>query len=1090
MIAENKLQLEKFSTELCLHQLLEIQAVEKPNHIAFIFENEEITYQQINAGSNQLAQKLIEFGIKAEIPVCIFMERCLDMVIGILGTLKAGGVCVPLDPEDPEERRSFILKDTQVSVILTQEKLVSKLTGKELQIICIDDTFKYATDQKVNEDVPLSDIKPENLAFIFYTSGSTGKPKGVMLSHRACSSGQLWLQNTFQLTSADKQLLRTSISVTNLVREIFWPIVSGTPAVIARPSGHKDVTYHVELITKHQITVVLVVPVMLQGLLDTPGFENCHSLRYVFCSSDTMSGNLPERFFATGLKAELYNLYGLTEALYAAFWKCNPGETYTATVPIGYPAELNLYILNPQMQPVANGESGELYIGGVGMAQGYFNRPELTAEKFVRDPNSQESNAYLYKTGDLACTRVDGSTELLGRLDYQVKIRGYRVEVGEIEVLLRKHPALQEAVVIGREDTPGNKRLVAYIILKNKQQVPKIGELRDFLGEKLPEYMLPSAFVILETLPLTYNGKIDRRALPVPTHGRPDLTTDLVLPRTQKEHVLAEIWSQVLDIEPIGINDNFFELGGDSILGLLVSAKASRAGLKVSPTQVFLTPTVTEMAAAVSTFAKTSNEQDLTVDPAPLTPFQNSLLVGSRLNSYSEVVLLTMQQSIETSLLEKAFQNLLEYHDALNLHFQYQESNWQQLKADALETISIVEVDLSTPSSLVRENMLATTISNMEASLKPDQGSVLQVTLLEEGNNPPKKLLIVAHRGVLDNPSWQILLEDLQTVYEQLQNGEGIQFPPKTTAFSLWAKQLPEYAQLAAIEQQALYWLSPRQIETVAELPKDSELEPKTDNEYRTDWVSSYLTSTETQALLTELPIAYRTRTDEVLLTALVQNLIESTGSRSVLIDLINDGRTSDLCNQLNLSRTVGCFTTAFPVLLDLEANVEPGEALKSIKEQLRQVPHQGIIYGLLKHFSNNSDIVQHLTALPQASLSFSYLGDVDRAVRESYLFNSIQMMYSTTPSVGNQKYQLEVYGFINAGQLQIDCIYCEDAYKRTTVEQFLNKMMESLRSLIRHCQSPEAGGFTPSDFTDFRWSQTEIDEILAVISSFSGEIG
>jgi amino acid adenylation domain-containing protein len=480
---------------------------------------------------------------------------------------------------------------------LTQEHLVGSLPEHGARVICLDSDWEIIAREGM--DSPTSGVTADNLAYVIYTSGSTGRPKGVMNSHRGISNRLLWMQDMYQLTEADRVLQKTPFSFDVSVWEFFWPLLVGARLVVARPRGHMDSTYLVRTIVQQRITTMHFVPSMLQSFLEDPEVERCHSLRRVICSGEALPYDLQERFFAR-LGADLHNLYGPTEAAVdVSHWRCRQ-ESNLRTVPIGRPvANTQLYVLDRRMQPVPIGVGGELHIGGVQVARGYLNRPELTASKFVPDPFNDDPQARLYKTGDVVRYLPDGNLEFLGRLDFQVKVRGFRIELGEIEAVMGQHPAVRETVVVAREETPGDKRLVAYVV-PGRDSAPRISELREYLQEKLPEYMVPAAFVLQEALPLTPSGKVDRRNLPAPEWERQS-EKDYVAPQKELEKTIAGIWQQLLQLERVGIDDSFFELGGHSLL--IVQAHRQLSDLtdrELSITDMFRYPTIRTLSEYLS----------------------------------------------------------------------------------------------------------------------------------------------------------------------------------------------------------------------------------------------------------------------------------------------------------------------------------------------------------------------------------------------------------------------------------------------------------------------------------------------------------
>jgi len=585
-----------YPTDKCLHQLFESQVAKTPNNIALDFEGKQLTYTELNKKSNQLARYLRENGVTSETKVGVCMERSLDMVISLYAILKAGGGYVPLDPDYPAARLEFMLEDIEAPLILTQKHLDNVLPKSQSKVIALDG---YWNEIGNLDDANLELVTgPENLAYIIYTSGSTGNPKGVMNQHNGIINRLIWMQEEYQLAEQDVVLQKTPYSFDVSVWEFFWPLLYGSKLIIAKAGGHQDVRYLADLIEEKSVTTLHFVPSMLQIFADHAEPSKCKSIRQVFCSGEALPYELQKQFFSF-IEAKLHNLYGPTEAAVdVTYWECR-ADYERKIVPIGRPvANTKIYILDKHLKPIPVGSAGELHIGGIQVARGYLNREELTAEKFISDPYSDDPKAKLYKTGDLVRHLTDGQIEYLGRIDFQVKIRGLRIELGEIESRLAEISGIKQCVVIVREDTPGDKRIVAYYEIKEGANLTS-EDMRHQLGLGLPNYMVPQVFVEMDNLPLSPNGKIERKALPEPSTEDLETAADYVAPISKVEKQLAELWSGLLGVEHIGVYDKFIELGGHSMLVLEAVWKAKEDfQLELDPASL-IRDTLEQIAASV-----------------------------------------------------------------------------------------------------------------------------------------------------------------------------------------------------------------------------------------------------------------------------------------------------------------------------------------------------------------------------------------------------------------------------------------------------------------------------------------------------------
>jgi len=564
-----------------IHQLFEQQAERTPNGEAVRFEGESVTYAELNRLANRLAYRLRAIGAGPDVLVGICMERSIELVAALYGVLKSGGAYVPLDPDYPKDRLAYMIQDSMVRIIVTQRRFADQFDGFDGLVWVLDDSA-LLDGYGEEEGNPHIALHEGHLAYMFYTSGSTGKPKGAMNTHAAISNRVRWLQQTFEMGENDKLLQKSPYSFDVSVWEFFWPHMCGACLVMAKPQGHLDMEYLWEIIKGEDITFVQFVPTMLQTFLSAEQAQDLPTLKHVFLCGEPLSPALNERFCRM-MSAQLHNLYGPTEAaVFITNWTSdrNPDRL---VIPIGKAIPENaMYVLNDRYEPVAAGEIGELFISGVGLARGYFGRPDLTAERFVPDPFGKEPGARMYHTGDLGRWLPDGNLECLGRNDDQVKVRGFRIELGEISTVLEQHPGVHQAVTIVREDQPGDQRLAVYFI-PNAANSPVISELRSYLQQRLPDYMVPSYFVEMETFPLTPSGKTDRKLLPSPTVSRLMIGQAYVPPETFIQKELTLLWSVFFSFDQIGIDDDFIDLGGHSLVATQILVRCEHVfGVKVS----------------------------------------------------------------------------------------------------------------------------------------------------------------------------------------------------------------------------------------------------------------------------------------------------------------------------------------------------------------------------------------------------------------------------------------------------------------------------------------------------------------------------
>jgi amino acid adenylation domain-containing protein/thioester reductase-like protein len=825
-----------------LQRLIEQQVSRTPDAVALVYERERLTYRELNRRASQLGRHLRTLGAGADVPVALCVERSLEMVIGLLAVLKAGAAYVPLDPDLPAERLAFLLDDLAAPVVLTQAHLADRLSLGERRGACptcsptvlrLDaDAARWAYES--DDDLPDSPAaSPDNLAYIIYTSGSTGQPKGCMNTHRGIVNRLLWMQEEYGLTTDDRVLQKTPYSFDVSVWEFFWPLLTGARLVIAKPGGHKDADYLVRLIADERVTVLHFVPSMLQVFLQAEGLHRCNSLRHVICSGEALSWDLQEQFgrsFATAL----HNLYGPTEAAVdVTYWVCEPTDA-RKLVPIGRPiSNTGIYILDSDLQPLPIGVPGELHIGGVNLARGYLNRPELTAEKFIADPF--RAGERLYKTGDLARYLSDGAVEYLGRLDHQVKVRGFRIELGEIEATLTLHPAVREAVVVARGDAAA-QRLVAYIVPQSAAPAPSTTELRSFLGGKLAEYMVPAAFVMLDTLPLSPNGKVDRKSLPAPGTDRPDLAAEFVSPATSTERKLAAIWAEVLQVERIGSHDGFFELGGHSLLATQVITRVkSQFGVELPLRQLFEATTLADFAATIdAALASLPVADQPTVlrglsladaplryvprdEPPPMSFGQETLWFLDQLepgnSSYNCPAAVHLKGRLDLHALRRAFELIVHRHESLRSSFALRGER-RVVVINPPTDLPLTVTDLRGLAAEERARQ-ADALIDAEAARPFDltRGPLLRLGVIRLTDDESIVLMTV-HHIAYDGWSTGVLVHEFATLYKAVLAGKDLRhraggpailppLPIQYPDFAYWQRQ---WQQDGLFDGQLAYW--------------------------------------------------------------------------------------------------------------------------------------------------------------------------------------------------------------------------------------------------------------------------------------------
>lgn len=1053
--------------DACVHELFAAQVNHTPKNPAVVFEDQFLTYAELDQRANQLAHLLQERGVGPEMLVGVCLDRSLDLPVAWLGILKAGGTYLPLDPTYPADRLAFMLTDAAVTLVLTQTHLVEQLhtLAPAATLLCLDQPATFAAYPSGR---PACAALPSSLAYVIYTSGSTGRPKGVLLEHRGLVNLAVEQQQVFAVRPGSRVLQFAALGFDASVWEMAMALLAGGTLYLAPKDALLPGDPLVQVLHSHAITIATLPPTVVASLPLVP----LPHLQTLIVAGEACP---PELVTTWASGRRIVNAYGPTETTVCATIGTCVADGRRP--PIGRPiANTQVYLLDRQMRPVPIGVPGEMYVGGVGVARGYLNRPDLTAARFVANPFGA---GRLYRTGDLARWLPDGQIDFLGRIDHQVKVRGFRIEPGEIETVLCQHPAVETGVVIVREDIPGQKRLVAYVVPRRgiTPSALPIGMLRQHMQQQVPDYMVPAAFVILEALPRTPNDKLDRAALPAPDYSRNQMSHPYVAPQTPREQTLANIWTRLLHLETVGVNDNFFELGGDSILSIQIIAAAHQQGIHLLPRHIFQSPTIAELATVAEADTPVQAEQGILTGPVPLTPIQHWFFAQNFPDPqhWNQALLLTVPPELCPDHLRQAFAYLLDHHDALRLRFTRTAAGWQQRYGATETELPFAVVDLVPLSPAEQRDALEAHAAQTQANFDLQATPRLRAVLFHLGNGQPQRLLMVINYLAVDGVTWRILLNDLETVYQAIAQGQPVELPAKTTSYRQWAQQLHSYAQQPACLQELAYWHQVTGTPT-APLPLDF---PGGDNSEATEQQFTLsLSEEETHALLHDTPQAFHTQINDMLLAALLLAYAHWTGESALRIDLEGHGR-EDLFADVTVARTVGWFTSFYPVHLRLPEQPSLERTLVAVKEHLRHIPQHGIGYGLLRYLRAEAEVRNQLEHDPRPAIRFNYLGQFDQVMSGTALFRRAPESTGPTRSLrGQRTHLLVIEGLVTEGQLHLTWMYSSNLHRRETIATFAQFYLDALRGLINHCMTVGVGGFTPADFPLARLDHTQLAQL------------
>ncbi|MEU0334315.1 non-ribosomal peptide synthase/polyketide synthase [Streptomyces sp. NPDC006193] len=1049
--------------------LFAAQARRTPGAVALQAGDEHVTYRDLDVRSARLAARLAALGVRPERPVGVLMDRSVDLITVQLALVRAGGVYVPLDGRAPRERLRRTLAEAGADLLLTdaawEETARDVLPGDGvLRADRADGADGAAREDGADaadaadtaeRPAPTYPVHPDNVQYLMFTSGSTGTPKGVAVRQRDVAA--LALDRAF--AGHDRVLVHSPHAFDAATYEVWVPLLRGGTAVLAPPAD-LDAAVVRRAVTEQGVTCLWLTAGLFRLLAqEDPGC--LRGAREVWTGGEAVPGAVVRRVLDACPGLTVVDGYGPTETTtFATRRVFRTGDPLPAVLPIGRPLDnTRAYVLDSALQPQPPGVPGELYIAGAGLARGYAGRPGATAARYLADPFGPPGGR-MYRTGDIVRWSADGELHFVGRADDQIKIRGFRVEPAEIEARLTAHPGVAEAVVSLYEEA-GRKRLAAHLVPAGAA-VPSAGELRDHLAAGLPDYMLPAAFVTVPELPLTANGKVDRRRLPAPDWSAAGERAYRA-PRTGPERLLAGIWADLLGVAQVGVDDNFFMLGGDSILSIQVVSRARAAGLTLTPRDLFRHPTVAELAAAADGAASAVAGTGPVSGEVDLTPIQHWFLDPrpAHASYFNQSVVVETAGAVDEDALRRALTALWTHHDALRARFVLDgDGTWRQHVPPAGDPApALLQVHDPAAEELVT--------AAAHAGLRLDTGPLFTARLFTPGDARPARLLLVVHHLAVDGVSWRILLEDLETAYRQAVAGQPVQLPARTTSVQEWARRLRDRADVFA--GQRAHWEQAARACAVA-LPVDGDGGNTTADARE---VTVRLDRERTGLLLRRVPGVYRTRIDDVLLTALGRVLADWTGRGTVAVGLEGHGREDQLFEDVDLSRTVGWFTSLYPVALTVPDG-DWGTALKAVKEQLRAVPDRGLGHGVLRHLLRD----ETLAGAPMPGISFNYLGRFDWSGGGA-LIGAVPGGLGGAEAPGAERaHLLDVIARVEDDELEITWHYSAGRHREETVAALAEGMLRALGDVIAHCARPDAGGRTPSDFPLARLDQAAVDRI------------
>lgn len=1014
------------------------------------------SFRQLKTYADSIAHHLLHQQITTGSLIAIVLDRSEFVPAAMLGILKAGAVYLPIDPEYPQERIHYLVQNSRCSLVITEAKYMHWFDKAQ----CLD----VAALCTMNDTPSVNLAKQEQIAYVIYTSGSTGFPKGAMITHKGLLNHVTWFNRQFAVNENDSTLLVTSYSFDGSVTYIWSCLTTGATLHILPKEKVIVPDFMLEYITACKVSFLKMVPSLFAALVSSPAFTEqpyMASVRFIKLGGEAIIMPYVIRYLELYPACVLANHYGLTETAVGSAIRIitsNSVKEFARLPVIGAPFDnCRIYILGHDRQPLPIGVTGEIYLGGIGVAKGYLNNPELTSERFISNPFV--SGEHMYKTGDCGFWSFDGTIVYKGRIDDQVKIRGHRVELGEIEYVLRQHPAVEEGVVLYIEDDE-QKLLKAF--LKTTAD-PDVQELRAFMKSHLPEYMIPQWFIRINAVPLTNNGKIDRKALA----GLKDTkggNADYQPPRTEAEIALVNAFAKVLRKDRIGMKDDFFQLGGDSIKAILIISLLRREQYALTIRDIISCP-VLEILATRMTRRTDSETSTPETGEVPLGPVQQAFLNDIQVNHsiFNQSMMLSASGKIDPETLEKLLTILVNHHDGLRMIFTCEAGKWKQDVTAPIPAFTITRFDITPYED--EAAAIITCCDELQHGFDLQRGPLLKVALIQGIDKD--RVFLIAHHLIIDGVSWRIFLDDLSFLYAEYQVGRVLELPSKTTSFRKWQETLQNYAASHLLKKDINYWnqLKTYRPETLpVDFPQGIYLQG---NEAV---VSGQLDTVMTDLLKYRCYTAYSTNANDLLAAALMLAVKDVFGRDKLVLQLEGHGR-EDIDEHTDLSRTIGWFTVKYPVLLDITGTATLTEVLVKIKDTLHSIPQNGIGYGLMQHFNTPADN-------PGADVNFNFHGEINsNATNAGASFFTITQEYRPRfrDAADRMTVNLNLSGMIVDGVLHISLAYSTEQYRASTVEILLDTLISYLKMFIDMLSPLTKRHLTTSDLSFKQLSASQL---------------